>query len=54
MSNTNVTPRFRRMAAILLAAVMLLAAVAVLVFPAAADEAYTYTSYTQANTDKVP
>lgn len=54
MSNTNVTPRFRRMAAILLAAVMLLSAVAVLVFPAAADEAYTYTSYTQANTDKVP
>ncbi len=32
MSNTNVTPRFRRMAAILLAAVMLLSAVAVLVF----------------------
>lgn len=54
MRNTNEISGFRRTAAILLSAVLLLSAVAVLVFPAAADEAYTYTSYTQANTDKVP
>ncbi len=54
MRNTNEISGFRRTSAILLSAVLLLSAVAVLVFPAAADEAYTYTSYTQANTDKVP
>lgn len=54
MRKFNAISSTSRVVALILATVMLLSAVAVLVFPASADEAYTYVSYTQANTDKVP
>lgn len=53
MKHLHTTFRGRRVLSLLLATLLLFAAVSVLILPAGASP-YTYTSYTQANTDKVP